>query len=70
MTDMLEKLKAAKATMDGADDNLCQALMMLAESRHITIIPQPEHLTPKPVIMVPERLYNRMIALSKVEAQP
>lgn len=60
MTDMLEKMRAAKATLDGADDNLCQALIMLATHGHVTIIPQDERVTPKPVIIVPERLYRRI----------
>jgi len=60
MTEMIEKLLAAKATMDGAQDNLCQALIMLAAHGHITIVPSDERITPQPVIMVPERIYRRI----------
>lgn len=60
MTEMLDRLAALKATMDGADDNLCQALIMLAAHGHITIVPQDERVTPRPVIIVPERLYRRI----------
>lgn len=60
MSDMLERLMAAKATMEGDDDNLCRVLIMLAANRHITLVPQDERLTPKPVILVPQRLYNRI----------
>lgn len=66
MTEMLDKLLAAKATMDGAQDNLCQALIMLAAHGHITIVPADERITPKPVIMVPERLYRRIKELVPV----
>ncbi|WP_434733720.1 hypothetical protein NL154_05470 [Rhizobium sp. YTUHZ044] len=60
MTDMIEKMRAAMATLEGADDNLCKALIMLASLKHITIIPQDELVTPKPVIIVPKRLYSRI----------
>ncbi|MFP5078293.1 hypothetical protein ACLE20_13375 [Rhizobium sp. YIM 134829] len=60
MTEMIDKMKAAIATMDGANDNLCRALIALAAHGQITIIPADERLTPKPVIMVPERLYRRI----------
>lgn len=50
--EMLARIESAVATLNGADDNLCHALLMLAGSRCITVIPQPDTVTPKPVIMI------------------
>lgn len=66
--EMLARIESAVATLNGADDNLCHALLMLAGSRCITVIPQPDTVTPKPVIMVPQRLYDRMLRLSEQSA--
>lgn len=65
MTDMLERMEAAIRTLDGVDDNLCQALLLLAANRSIVVIPQDDRLLPKPTIMVPQRIYNRMLEMTR-----
>jgi hypothetical protein len=63
--DMLKQMHEAVDLMKSADDNLLHALASIAYSGHINIIPMPTVLTtePKPVIMLPERMYNRMLDL-------
>jgi len=68
MTDMIARIETAVATLKDVEDNLCHVLLMLAGSRCITVIPQPDTVTPKPVIMVPQRLYGRMLRLSEQSA--
>ena len=64
MTDTLDRMIAAMNTLDGLDDNLCEALLLLAGNRSIIVIPQDDRLLPKPTIMVPQRIYNRMIEMT------
>lgn len=63
VTDMLDRLIVAKAVVDGEQDNLLEAMAMLAASGHISIIPQSERLTTRPVIMLPQRMYDRMLEI-------
>lgn len=65
MTEMLEKLREAKALVDGEQDNLCKALMMLSAAGSITVVPRDDGLLQKPVIMVSKQMYNRMLKLSE-----
>ena len=61
----LEKMLAAADIIKTADDNLLKAIASIAASGHINIVPMPTVLLtePKPVIMLPERMYNRMLEL-------
>lgn len=64
-SDMLENMYAAVDLMKAADDNLLKAIASIAASGHINVVPMPTVLLsePKPVIMVPERMCNRMLDL-------
>ena len=64
MSDMLDKLQKAMAIVNGEQDNLCKALMVLSASKAITILPRSDALIQKPVIVVPQQMYDRMIKLS------
>jgi hypothetical protein len=68
--DMIEKMLAAVDLMKTADDNLLKAIASIAYSGHINVVPMPTILStePKPVIMLPERMYNRMLDLFGPEA--
>lgn len=68
--DMLEKMFAAADMMKAADDNLLKAIASIAASGHINIISMPIILStePKPVIMLPERMYDRIFELFGPEA--
>lgn len=65
MTKMLDQLFEAKAVMDGDRDNLLKAMGALAPTGHITIIPRDDQLTSKPVIVLPQRMYDRLRTISK-----
>lgn len=67
MTPMLEKLKEAKAIMDGDRDNLLKAIVMLAELGQMNILPGSDNFMLKPVIILPQPLYDRLIEIAKVE---
>lgn len=70
MTEMFDKLIEAKAVADGDRDNLLEAIGMLAAHGQITIIPQRNDLTPRPVIMLPQRLYDRMLEIFPDNVEP
>jgi hypothetical protein len=63
--DMIEKMLAAVDLMKTADDNLLKSIASIAASGHINVIPMPTILStePRPVIMLPERMYDRMFEL-------
>jgi hypothetical protein len=63
--DMLEKMYAAADLMIERDDNLLKAIAALAASGHMQIVPMPtfSYLKQRPTIMIPERMYNRMLEL-------
>lgn len=62
MSDMLDRLIEAKAVFDGEHDNLLEAIAMLAATGRISIIPRDDRLTSKPVIVLPQGMYDRMLA--------
>ncbi len=63
--DMLKKIYEIADLKKTADDNLLKAIASIAANGHISIIPSPEIFTvnPKPIIMLPEGMYNRMMEL-------
>lgn len=63
MTDMLERLKEAQALAEGDRDNLLKAIAAIAAHGRISIIPRSEILTTKPVIILPERMYDRLLEI-------
>lgn len=69
MPDMLERLKEAKALVDGERDNLLQAIAAIAAHGGISIIPHPDQLTTKPVIILPQRMYDRLAEIIEGEAE-
>lgn len=64
MSEMLKRLSAVMEIVDGEHDNLCIALMALSARGGITIVPRDDNLITNPVIIVPKRLYDRMLKLS------
>lgn len=65
MVDMLERIKEAKALVDGERDNLLKAIMAIAAHGGISIIPRDDNLTTKPVIILPQRMYDRLVEISE-----
>lgn len=60
MSDMLERIKEAQALVDGDRDNLLRAIAAIAAHGGISIIPRDELLTTKPVIVLPQCMYDRL----------
>lgn len=60
MADILEQMKEAQAVADGDRDNLLRAIAAIAAHGGISIIPRDEYLTTKPVIVLPQRMYDRL----------
>ncbi len=58
--DILERMYATADQMKEQDDNLLKAIAMLAASGHMTIVPGSMQFGSRPVIMLPDRMYQRM----------
>lgn len=69
MNDMLERIKEAQALVDGDRDNLLRAIAAIAAHGGISIIPRDDGLTTKPVIVLPERMYDRMKQIISIESE-
>lgn len=69
MSDMMDKLMEAKAVVDGERDNLLQAIAMLSAAGQISIVPQNNNLTSRPVIMLPQRMYDRLVEITSVQSK-
>jgi len=61
MTDMLEKIKEAQALVDGERDNLLEAIAALCVAGQMTVMPRTDNLISKPVILLPQRMYDRLL---------
>lgn len=68
MNDMLDRIKEAKALVDGDRDNLLRAIAAIAAHGGISIIPRDEMLTTKPVIVLPQRMYDRLAQIVSAES--
>lgn len=69
MNDMLQRIKEAQALVDGDRDNLLRAIAAIAAHGGISIIPRDERLTVKPVIVLPERMYDRLKQIISFESE-
>lgn len=69
MSGMLDNLMEVKALVDGERDNLLLAMAALASHGQISIIPRDERLTTKPVIVLPQRMYDRMLEIIPTEKE-
>jgi hypothetical protein len=69
MNDMLQRIKEAQALVDGDRDNLLRAIAAIAAHGGISIIPRDERLTGKPVIVLPERMYDRLKQIISTESK-
>ena len=69
MNDMLERIKEAQAIVDGDRDNLLRAIAAIAAHGGISIIPRDEMLTTKPVIVLPQRMYDRLAQIVSAESE-
>jgi len=61
MSDMLEQIKEAQAIFEGERDNLLQAIAALCATGQMTVMPRSDKLINKPVILLPQRMYDRLI---------
>ena len=68
MNDMIERIREAQALMDGERDSLLRAIAAIAAHGGISIIPRDENLTTRPVIVLPQRMYDRLAQI--VAADP
>lgn len=59
----LAQINKAAGEIRKDEDQLLEALGMLAGMRQIQIMPQHDALTLKPVILLPQRMYDRMLEL-------
>ncbi|MAM24009.1 MAG: hypothetical protein CML55_01315 [Rhodobacteraceae bacterium] len=63
MNDMLERIREAQALINGERDNLLKAIAAIAAHGGASIIPRDDRLTTKPVIVLPQRMYDRLLEL-------
>lgn len=70
MSSILDKLKAARDELAAADDNLLLAIAAIAAHGRIQILPNRALFgaESKPIIVLPERMYDRMLTI--VNQQP
>lgn len=61
MNDMLERLKEAQDIVDGERDNLLEAIAALVVAGQMTVMPRNDKLIHKPVILLPQRMYDRLL---------
>ena len=61
MSDMFERIKEVQALVDGERDNLLEAIAMLCAAGQMTVMPRPDNLISRPVILLPQRMYDRII---------
>lgn len=61
----IEKMTAATAQIQAAEDNLLMAIATIAAARQITVMPSPTLFgqQDKPVILLPKRMFDRMKAI-------
>lgn len=67
--EMIERIKAAQSLISGEQDNLLRAIAAIAAHGGISIIPRDEALTTKPVIVLPQRMYDRLLRIINSEQE-
>lgn len=70
MSDMLDRIREEQALANGDRDNLLRAIAAIAAHGGISIIPRDEILTTEPVIVLPQRMYDRLAQIIRAESEP
>lgn len=68
--DLLERIAEAQSIVEGEYDNLLEAIVALAAAGQMTVMPRGDRLINKPVILLPQRMYDRAIALFGSDSGP
>jgi hypothetical protein len=58
---MLERITEAQAVADGERDNLLEAIAALCVAGQMTVMPRSDNLIHKPVILLPQKMYDRLL---------
>jgi hypothetical protein len=65
--DMIAKMKTAADRIRAEDDNLLRAIAAIAATGNLQIVPTKSVFSERPVICLPERMYDRLLATFPVK---
>lgn len=65
--DMIAKMKTAADQIKAQDDDLLRAIAVIAETGKIHILPKKRFFSERPIICLPERMYDRLLAIFPVK---
>lgn len=61
--DIIKRMKEAADELMASDDNLLHAIAAIAAHRCIQIIPYQAGFGDKPIICLPQRMYDRLLVI-------